>query len=51
MGGPGAFVMTAEDFGDFAQAILGKLVREVASLSIERHLQLAKATLETITPR
>jgi hypothetical protein len=29
-GGPGAFVVTAEDFGDFAQAILGKLVREVA---------------------
>jgi hypothetical protein len=31
IGGPGAFVITAADFGDFAQAILGKLVREVAS--------------------
>jgi hypothetical protein len=32
MGGAGAFVITAADFGDFAEAILGKLVREVAAL-------------------
>jgi hypothetical protein len=32
MGGPGAFVVTAADFGDFAQAILVKLVREVAGV-------------------
>jgi len=30
IGGPGAFVMPAKDFASFAQAILGKLIREVA---------------------
>ena len=30
VGGRGAFVMTARDFDDFAEAILAKLIREVA---------------------
>lgn len=32
IGGPGAFVQIAEDFKSFGQAILQKLVREIASL-------------------
>jgi hypothetical protein len=32
IGGPGAFLMTVAAFDDFAEAILGKLVREIASL-------------------
>ena len=34
IGGPGAFVMPAKDFATFAQAILGKLIREVAEGAI-----------------
>jgi hypothetical protein len=32
IGGPGAFVIPAEDFGSFAAAILNKLIREIAEL-------------------
>ena len=32
IGGPGAFVIPAKDFASFAQAILGKLIREVAEV-------------------
>ena len=32
IGGPGAFVIPAKDFASFAQAILDKLIREVAEL-------------------
>jgi hypothetical protein len=32
MGGPGAFVMEAKDFSSFGQAIISKLIAEVASL-------------------
>ncbi len=32
IGGHGGFVMTARDFDDFAEAILAKLIREIASL-------------------
>ena len=35
VGGHGAFVMTGRDFDDFAEAILAKLIREVALLSVE----------------
>jgi hypothetical protein len=35
VGGHGAFVMTARDFDDFAEAILAKLIREVAVLAVE----------------
>jgi hypothetical protein len=35
VGGRGAFVMTARDFDDFAEAILAKLIREVALLWAE----------------
>jgi len=34
IGGPGAFVVVARDFGSFADAILRKLVREVAGASL-----------------
>ncbi len=34
VGGRGAFVMTARDFDDFAEAILAKLIREVAALAM-----------------
>lgn len=32
IGGPGAFVIPAEDFGSFAAAILNKLIREIAEV-------------------
>lgn len=32
IGGPGAFILVAEDFSTFGQAILSKLVREIAAL-------------------
>lgn len=32
IGGPGAFMVVAEDFDNFAQAVLRKLVREIAGL-------------------
>jgi hypothetical protein len=32
MGGPGAFVMEAKDFGSFGQALISKLIAEVASM-------------------
>jgi hypothetical protein len=51
MGGSGAFVVIAEDFGDFAQAILGKLVREVASLDAERRLRFAEGPAKTVEYR
>ena len=35
VGGRGAFVLTARDFDDFSEAILAKLIREVALLSAE----------------
>jgi hypothetical protein len=30
IGGPGAFVMVAKDFNSFGQAIIGKIIAEVA---------------------
>ena len=32
IGGPGAFIVAAEDFNDFRNAILSKLIREIADL-------------------
>ena len=32
IGGPGAFSIPAQDFGDFGRAILAKLIREIAAL-------------------
>jgi hypothetical protein len=32
IGGPGAFIIVARDYGDFAAAILSKLIREIAGL-------------------
>jgi hypothetical protein len=34
IGGPGAFVIPAENFESFAAAILNKLIREIASLEV-----------------
>jgi hypothetical protein len=34
IGGTGAFVMTADDYADFAQAILQKLIKEIAGVPI-----------------
>ncbi len=31
MGGPGAFVMVAEDFNSFGQAIINKMIAEIAA--------------------
>jgi Protein of unknown function (DUF1194) len=43
IGGPSAFVMVAENHGSFAQAILNKLVAEIALGSPPRHATLAWA--------
>jgi Protein of unknown function (DUF1194) len=43
IGGPGAFVAVARDFADFGHAILGKLVREIASQDGPVLVQLAAA--------
>jgi hypothetical protein len=51
MGGQGAFVLTANDFGDFAEAILGKLVREVAMLRASDTLRLAERASEAVEDR
>lgn len=51
MGGKGAFVLKAEDFGDFAQAILGKLVREIADSPAGGRLRLAEGTPEAVEDR
>ena len=37
IGGPGAFVMVAENFNAFGQAILNKLIAEVAAAGARRH--------------
>ena len=34
IGGTGAFVMTAEDYDSFAEAILEKLVKEIAGVPV-----------------
>ncbi len=44
IGGPGAFVVVASDFADFADAMLGKLVQEIAGLSSTRTVKLAANT-------
>jgi len=43
IGGPGAFVMVAEHFGSFGQAIISKLIAEIAQASPSRHAALATA--------
>jgi hypothetical protein len=40
IGGPGSFVMVANGFEAFGQAILGKLIAEVATTSFQQHAQL-----------
>ena len=43
VGGEGAFVIAAEDFASFAQAILNKLIREIADVTEELAIELAQA--------
>jgi hypothetical protein len=40
IGGPGAFVMVAENFSSFGQAILNKLIAEIATVQGTRHAAL-----------
>jgi hypothetical protein len=40
MGGPGSFVMVAENFNSFGQAILNKLIAEIASNQRTKHAEL-----------
>ena len=40
IGGPGSFVMVADGFEAFGQAILSKLIAEVATTSFQQHAQL-----------
>ena len=40
IGGPGSFVMVAENFNSFGQAILNKLIAEIASIQHTQHAQL-----------
>jgi hypothetical protein len=36
IGGPGAFVMVAKDFNSFGQALIGKLIAEVAEYRLPK---------------
>jgi hypothetical protein len=38
MGGPGSFVMVAEDFQSFGRAIIKKMIAEIASLKLAPHI-------------
>jgi hypothetical protein len=38
IGGPGAFVMTAQDFQSFGRAIVKKMIAEIASLNVAPHI-------------
>ena len=38
MGGPGSFVMVAEDFQSFGRAIIKKMIAEIASLRVAPHI-------------
>jgi uncharacterized protein DUF1194 len=40
IGGPGAFVMVAENFNSFGQAILNKLIAEIATVQQTKHAEL-----------
>jgi hypothetical protein len=40
VGGPGAFVMVAENFNSFGQAILNKLISEIAANPYPKQAQL-----------
>ncbi len=42
IGGPGAFVSSADDYQDFASAILAKLLREIGGLPLARAAQAAE---------
>ena len=42
IGGPGAFVMVAENFASFSQAIINKMIAEIAQARAPRHAAAAK---------
>ncbi|HYE50915.1 MAG TPA: DUF1194 domain-containing protein [Azospirillaceae bacterium] len=50
MGGPGAFVLAAEDFASFGEAILSKLIKEIAALP-EQPPESAPRAVQTAYPR
>ncbi len=50
IGGTGAFVMTADDYEDFAQAILQKLIKEIAGVPIAARPAPPGALLATTPP-
>jgi len=39
-GGPGSFVLVAENFESFGQAILNKLIAEIAANAFSKHAEL-----------
>jgi hypothetical protein len=46
IGGPGAFVMVAEDFNSFGQAIINKMIAEIAAVRPPRLVELAALLAE-----
>jgi hypothetical protein len=44
IGGPGSFVMVAENFSSFGQAILNKLIAEIATVQETKHAELRQTT-------
>jgi hypothetical protein len=40
MGGPGAFVMVAQNFNSFGQAIMNKMIAEIAAVGDRRYAAL-----------
>jgi hypothetical protein len=50
IGGPGAFVIAVEDFTTFAQAILNKLIKEIASLPSPGPLARARVEATPVEP-
>jgi hypothetical protein len=43
IGGPGSFVMVAENFSSFGQAILSKLIAEIATAQETKHAGLGES--------
>jgi len=48
IGGPGSFVMVAENFSSFGQAILSKLIAEIATTQETKHAELRPSALHEI---
>jgi len=50
IGGPGAFVMVAENFNSFGQAIINKMIAEIASARPRRYAALSTLLLASARP-